>query len=224
MLEQAVKDIALGKPGATAVFRKHRIDFCCNGGRSLAEAAARRGLDPQAIEAELNALSPQPLLAIPGDPEQLIGFILARFHETHRRELPELIRLARRVEAVHREHAACPKGLAAFLEETAGELEDHMMKEEAVLFPMLASGRGAMAAMPIARMRMEHDEHGERLERLAALANAYEPPEGACTTWRALYAGCAKLDGDLREHIHLENNVLFPMCDVATRGSMKAPV
>jgi regulator of cell morphogenesis and NO signaling len=65
--------------------------------------------------------------------------------------------------------------------------------------------------MPIMRMRIEHDEHGERLEKLPALTSEFAPPEGACTTWRALYAGCAKLDGDLREHIHLENNKLFPM-------------
>ncbi|MBT9445200.1 MAG: iron-sulfur cluster repair protein YtfE [Hyphomonadaceae bacterium] len=211
--QQAVKDIALERPGATAIFRRHRIDFCCNGGRSLAEAAGLRGLDPAVITAELDALTPMPGEDIPEATEDLIAMIVSRFHETHRRELPELIRLARRVEAVHREHPGCPKGLAAFMEETAGELEDHMMKEEAVLFPILTSGRGAMAGMPISRMRAEHLEHGERLERLAQLTNAFAPPDGACTTWRALYAGCAKLDGDLREHIHLENNVLFAKFD-----------
>ena len=211
MLDQAVKDIALERPGATAVFHRNRIDFCCNGGRSLADAAARRGLDLSALLAELEALAPQPAQALPDDADGLIAHILTRFHETHRRELPELIRLARRVEAVHRDHDYCPKGLASFLEETAAELEDHMMKEEMVLFPMLRAGRGAMAGMPIMRMRMEHNEHGDRLEQFAALTGEYSPPEGACTTWRALYAGCAKLDGDLREHIHLENNKLFPM-------------
>lgn len=210
LLDRAVKDIALERPGATAVFRRHRIDFCCNGGRSLSEAARLKGLDPDAVEAELTALAPQAPGEIPQDPATLIGFILSRFHDTHRRELPELIRLARRVEAVHRDHEACPKGLAAFLEETAAELEDHMMKEEAILFPMLSAGHGAMARMPMSRMRYEHNEHGERLEQLAALTQAFTPPDGACTTWRALYAGCAKLDGDLREHIHLENNILFP--------------
>jgi regulator of cell morphogenesis and NO signaling len=215
LLEQAVKDIALERPGATAVFRRHRIDFCCNGGRSLAEAAALRGVDPTSLAAELDALAPGRIETIPQEPPALIELILTRFHETHRRELPELIRLARRVEAVHREHPQCPRGLAAFLEDTAGELEDHMMKEEAILFPMLASGRAAMASMPIARMRYEHIVHGERLEHLAALTDAFTPPEGACTTWRALFAGCAKLDGDLREHIHLENNLLFAMFDQA---------
>jgi regulator of cell morphogenesis and NO signaling len=115
MLQQAVKDIALERPGATAIFCKHRIDFCCNGGRSLAEAAARRGLDPHGPEREIEALSAPPIETIPDQPKDLIAFILRRFHETHRRELPELVRLARRVEAVHRDHAACPHELAAFL-------------------------------------------------------------------------------------------------------------
>lgn len=211
--DQAVKDIALERPGATAVFRRHRIDFCCNGGKSLAEAAAKRGVATDLLEAELEKLSQGPVGDLPTEPAGLIDLILNRFHAVHRLELPELIRLARRVEAVHRDHPDCPHGLAAFLEETAGELEDHMMKEEAILFPMLRSGRGVMALMPISRMRSEHLEHGERLEELARLTHDFTPPGGACTTWRALFAGCAKLDGDLREHIHIENNILFAMFD-----------
>lgn len=207
--EQAVKDIALERPGATAVFRRHRIDFCCNGGRSLHEAAVKRGVATEALEQELEGLAIGPIGELPQDAEGLIALILRRFHAVHRQELPELIRLARRVEAVHSQHPACPRGLALFLEDTAAELEEHMMKEEAILFPMLEAGRGAMAQMPIARMRAEHLEHGDRLEELARLTSDFSPPEGACTTWRALFAGCAKLDGDLREHIHIENNILF---------------
>ena len=134
-----------------------------------------------------------------------------RFHEVHRHELPELVRMARRVEAVHRDNPACPRGLAAFLEGVANELTAHMTREEAILFPMLLAGNGHMAVAPIARMRTEHEDHGSHLERLAELTLNFTPPEGACATWRALYASCAKFDGDLREHIHLENNVLFAM-------------
>jgi regulator of cell morphogenesis and NO signaling len=195
------------------VFRRQRIDFCCNGARSLAEAAEKRGVPITAIEAELEALTKGPIGDLPKDPNSLIELVLSRFHAVHRQELPELIRLARRVEAVHRDHPDCPHGLAAFLEETAGELEEHMMKEEAILFPMIQAGHGAMAVMPISRMRHEHLEHGERLEILARLTTDFTPPQGACTTWRALFAGCAKLDGDLREHIHIENNILFAMFD-----------
>lgn len=211
--DQAVKDIALERPGATAVFRRHRIDFCCNGGRSLEEAVAKRGLALAALEADLEALAIGPVGDLPQDIPGLIDLVLTRFHAVHRQELPELIRLARRVEAVHRASPDCPKGLAVFLEETASELEDHMMKEEAILFPMLRAGHGLMATMPISRMRAEHLDHGERLETLARLTGDFTPPQGACTTWRALFAGCAKLDGDLREHIHIENNMLFARFD-----------
>lgn len=206
-----VKDLALSRPGATAVFRRHRIDFCCNGAVPLREAAAKRGLDAAALAQELVAATSPPQEAAPKQPSALIAYILENFHDVHRRELEELIRLARRVEAVHKEHPACPHGLGAFLEETAEELEAHMQKEEAVLFPMLGRGLGAMAGMPMQCMRLEHTEHGQRLEELARLTSDFTPPQGACTSWRALYAGCAKLDGDLREHIHLENNLLFPM-------------
>ena len=85
-----------------------------------------------------------------------------------------------------------------------------MQKEEQVLFPMILSGRGAMAAMPVSVMEEEHRDHGKNLERTRALTNDFIAPESACNTWRALYLGLAELERDLMEHIHLENNVLFP--------------
>lgn len=151
----------------------------------------------------------------PRDPDALIELLLVRFHETHRRELPELERLARRVEATHRAHPDCPAGLAAFLAELGGELTEHMAKEEMILFPMLRAGHGPMAGMAFMTMRIEHAGHCKRLDELAALADGFEAPTGACRTWRALYAGCAKLHDDLREHIRLENDVLFPIFEDA---------
>ncbi|MBL8545957.1 MAG: hemerythrin domain-containing protein [Hyphomonadaceae bacterium] len=144
-------------------------------------------------------------------PDALIAFILDRFHETHRRELPELIRLAERVETVHAAHPECPTGLAGFLKVTFAELEAHMMKEEQMLFPALLAGGAGCAPFAIRRMRFEHAEHDARLVELQAGARAFKPPEDACKSWRDLYAGCRKLHDDLRAHIDTENNVLFPM-------------
>ena len=90
------------------------------------------------------------------------------------------------------------------------ELEDHMMKEEVVLFPMMLSGGNAMIAHPVSRMRSEHDRHGENLRAIERLGHDFAPPPNACNTWRALYTGLDKFRNDLMEHIHLENNVLFP--------------
>lgn len=144
-------------------------------------------------------------------PQTLIAFILERYHAAHRRELPELCTLARIVEAVHATHAAAPHGLADFLFEMLSELQEHMTKEEQVLFPTLLAGGGGCTPFALRRMRMEHGGHERHLEELRSRTNAFTPPDGACRTWRALYAGCAKLHEDLRAHIELENAVLFPM-------------
>ena len=208
--ELAIGQIAVQLPGATAVFRRLKLDFCCGGQVSLRQAANDKGLNLPALLEELGTLQRPRTLPEAQGPAALIDHILARYHEVHRAQLPELIRMARRVEAVHREHPQVPRGLADFLDGMEQELLSHMMKEEQVLFPMLKAGGNAFVVQPIGMMRHEHTDHGEALERLAALTDNATPPEGACNTWRALYAGIAQLSEDLISHIHLENNVLFP--------------
>ncbi|MBI2380613.1 MAG: iron-sulfur cluster repair protein YtfE [Gammaproteobacteria bacterium] len=216
LTETSLGQIARELPGATAIFHKHKLDFCCGGAKSLAEAAAKRGLDAQAIAAELTALRPEDadgerLAELPD--AELIAHILERYHEAHRADLPELIRLARRVEAVHREHPLCPTGLAEHLETMLDELAMHMHKEEQILFPMIAQGMGGMAVPPITMMRHEHDDHAEALALMEALAHGMAIHAEACNTWRALYLGLDRLKRELMEHIHLENNVLFTRFD-----------
>ncbi len=205
--------IAVDLPGATAVFRRLKLDFCCGGNVPLADACAEKKLDAEAVSAELLALERVDVAAEFDTPAALIDHILKRYHEVHRQQLPELIRMARRVEAVHRDNPDVPAGLGDLLEAMEAELLDHMGKEEMVLFPMLKSGGSPFAGGPIAVMRMEHTSHGEQLAKLMAMTNDATPPAGACTTWRALYAGIAQLVTDLMEHIHLENNRLFVQFD-----------
>ncbi len=207
---QAIGQMAVQLPGATAVFRRLKLDFCCGGQVSLRQASADQGLDLQAVVDELSALQRPSELPEAGTPSALIEHILARYHEVHRAQLPELIRMASRVEAVHRDHPDVPAGLADALEAMHGELLTHMHKEEAILFPMLRAGGNSFATQPIAMMRHEHNDHGAALEHLAGLTHDITPPAGACNTWRALYTGLAQLREDLIHHIHLENNVLFP--------------
>lgn len=208
-------DLSLGAlarsiPGATRVFHEYKFDFCCGGKQTLRQAAAQRGVDPEAVVEQLEALH-----AAPGtsrdwreaSANELIDHILVRYHARHREQLPELARLARRVEQVHGERPECPNGLADHLAAMQQELESHMMKEEQVLFPMLQ--RGQLPGQPIAMMRFEHDQHGVALAELERLTNGIVLPKGACNTWRALYLGLATLRDDLMEHIHLENNILF---------------
>lgn len=210
---RTLADLATRFAGAAPVFQRHGLDFCCHGQVTVAEACAQRGIDPLAVVAELQqAVRPVP------PPErwdqrpvpELIDHLLHHYHEQHRRDLPHLVAMAAKVERVHAGKPDCPRDLAAHLRWLGGELENHMGKEEAVLFPMLRAGHGAHAAGPIQVMESEHVEHGRNLEELRRLCHDYEPPAEACATWRALYLGLAAFEQQLMQHIHLENHVLFP--------------
>ncbi|WGE87365.1 hemerythrin domain-containing protein [Actinobacillus equuli subsp. haemolyticus] len=141
---------------------------------------------------------------------EIIDFIIPRFHDTHRNQLPILIELAEKVESVHADSADCPKGLAELIRKVYADLVNHMMKEEQILFPLIKAGRGKMAAAPISVMEAEHDEAGNDVEEIQKLTNNFTPPEGACTSWRNLYQGLQEFAADLDAHVDLENNNLFP--------------
>lgn len=211
---RSIGEIAATLPGATAVFRQFKLDFCCGGSVSLAEAAGRRGLDVAVIVEALSALDASSSGPVPEATDALIDHILVRYHETHRRELPELVRLARKVEAVHAGHPEAPRGLADTLDAIRTELEEHMQTEETGLFPSMRQQRDTADVLPTSQMRDDHDRHGELLRLLETIANGFVLPEGACRSWAALYGGTAKLVDDVMEHIHLENNVLFPRVEL----------
>ena len=213
--EMPIGQIAVDLPAATAVFRRLKIDFCCGGQISLRQAVAEKGLDLQAVADELAALQ------LPNDapsfdsPSAMIDHIISRYHDVHRAQLPELIRMAHRVEAVHQAKPDVPAGLGAALEAMHNELLGHMQKEELVLFPSLKTGGNPYIAQPIAMMRHEHTDHGAALDHIVELTHDMTPPADACNTWRALYAGLNQLRDDLISHIHLENNILFPIFENA---------
>ncbi|MEO7954960.1 MAG: iron-sulfur cluster repair protein YtfE [Polaromonas sp.] len=207
--------LAVDLPGASAVFRKLKLDFCCGGLVSLRQAALDKKLDLADVVSQVTALQRPDALPENQTPAALIDHIISRYHEVHRVQLPELVRMARRVEAVHREHPEVPSGLADLLEEMEQELLGHMQKEEAILFPLLKSGGSPYASQPIGVMRAEHTSHGQALDQVHALSHDMQPPEGACNTWRALYTGIGQFTDDLINHIHLENNVLFPAFEAA---------
>ena len=214
---RTVGDIAATIAGATAVFRKFKIDFCCNGDLTLEGAAQRRGIDPQELERALGALAPDAgnsTASASMDSNELIDHIQFRYHEAHRRALPELIVLSRKVEAVHREHPKVPAGLSDALRQMLSELEQHMAKEEGILFPAMHQWTGGELDAPTMELRQEHDSQGALLRLMESLTDDFTPPDGACRSWQALYVGTAQLAEDVMEHIHLENNVLFPRFSV----------
>ena len=153
----------------------------------------------------------------PAEPAALIDHILARYHQVHRQQLPTLLGLAAKVEAVHADHAEAPRGLTTLLQSMQAELLEHMDKEECILFPMLVQGGNPFVVHPIGVMRAEHDDHAVQLARLLALTHDATPPAGACATWRQLYAGVRTFADDLQHHIHLENDLLFPQFTAPAR-------
>lgn len=144
---------------------------------------------------------------------ELIEHILTRYHDRHREQLPELIRLSKRVELVHGGVPACPAGLTALLEKLQDELNEHMRREEEILFPMILRGLGAALAHPVEIMRHEHDFQHQLLTEIQLLTHGVVLPQSACTTWRALYNGLSQLIADLADHLQLENQVLFARVD-----------
>ena len=144
------------------------------------------------------------------DPAALTRHIETRYHARCREELPPLAKMAEKVEAVHAGDEHVPKGLAEILRCLIGEMEVHMKKEELILFPAIRRGGMPGIENPIAVMRADHDSHDHEVAEIRRLTHDLTLPEGACRTWTALYEGLTEFIGDLREHIRLENEVLFP--------------
>lgn len=148
--------------------------------------------------------------------KDLVQFIIENFHEKHRVQLPELMILARKIEEVHFDHSACPSGLSELLQVVYQELESHMLKEEQILFPMLAGGIYPQG--PIAVMEEEHEQHEQFISQLLALTNQCCPPSDACGSWVMLYRQLAEFIADLNQHITVENSVLFKQPETVTAG------
>lgn len=208
--DRTVGEIAATLPGATTVFRKYKLDFCCGGDVSLTQATLDRGVDLAAVEGDLATLGRGRASLLPEATDALIGHIVQQYHEVHRHELPELIRLARKVETVHANHPEAPHGLAHMLDITWRELDLHMQSEEAELFPLMRQPLATLDQEAIRQMRDDHNRHGDYLRSVETIVKDFVLPEGACRSWQALYVGTSRFVDDLMEHIHVENNVLFP--------------
>ena len=217
MLSSDIKvgDLATEHPLATRVFARHGIDYCCGGGIALTEACEKKGLETEAvlaeIQKELDSATATEERWDQAPLEDVITHLLTSYHRPLDEELPRLMAMSEKVLQVHEDKA--PEMLRELVSVYRGlktELEQHMAKEEQILFPMIQRGQGAMAGGPINVMHLEHDNAAHALGRLRELTNDYTVPDEACNTWRALWHGLKALEESLHRHIHLENNVLFP--------------
>jgi regulator of cell morphogenesis and NO signaling len=208
------------------------LDYCCGGGRTLAEACAERGLDPAEV---LETLAAEPAGPPAGwaelGPAELVDHLEAVHHTYLREALPRLATLVAKVAEVHGERHPELVEVRATFEELRADLEPHLLKEERVLFPQIraldAAGDGPAPAVPCGSLRApitvmlaEHDRAGELLGRLRERTGGFAVPADGCASYRALYTGLAELEADTHLHVHKENNVLFPaVLELETRAA-----
>ncbi len=205
-------ELALISRGVMDVLRRHHLDFCCQGARTLTEAALENGLDPQSILIEIEAaknLGDRPEDWLLRKPVDLIVYLQNRFHEPFRENMPGLIDLAAGVERKHAEHEHCPRGLVERLKILGEGVETHLQAEEELFFPILMGHHHG--ELPKEDWHREHEQHETKLDGIRSLTSNYRCPDDADADWRLLYEKLDQLEADLMEHMHLENNVLFNM-------------
>jgi regulator of cell morphogenesis and NO signaling len=223
-----VRDLAGGVPGATRVFENFGIDYCCGGRRTLAEACREAGLP---IEDLARSLEEAGLASHPGAERDwlqetltaLTEYIIDIHHSFTRQELDRLEKLFDKVCSRHGEnHPELFEAQKSFYQ-LKQDLIPHMLKEEQVLFPYItrmeeAAGDGraipppffGTVRNPVRMMMTEHDTAGDLLKLLRSVTNGYATPPDGCISFQTLYQALAAFEADLHQHIHLENNILFP--------------
>ena len=223
---RTVRDVVLEIPGATRVFETVGIDYCCGGGRSLESACATAGVTLEHVLTSLE-LTKAPANGLPDfrttTLAQLIEHIVNVHHVFTRTEIARLRGLLTKVCTKHGETHPELEPLRRLFDTLSSELEPHMFKEERILFPFVIGledaltnrrpfGRPPFGTVnnPIRLMMMEHDNAGRLLKEMRQLTFDYTPPADACMSYRSLYQALDELEKDLHEHIHLENNILFP--------------
>ncbi len=209
------------------VFQKNKIDFCCQGNRTIEEACDRKKVNIDALLSELtkssqvNEVASNDFNSWPLD--LLATYIEKKHHRYVESRITEIKPMLAKIVKVHGEvHPELVEVEEQFLA-SSGELTAHMKKEEFVLFPFvkklvkasedkteLAPGHFGSVANPIAMMMDEHSAEGKRFRKIAELTNDYTPPKGACTTYMVTFSLLKEFEQDLHKHIHLENNILFP--------------
>ena len=230
-VNQTVASIVTQYPSAIPLFEGLKIDYCCGGQKPLSEACAKVGASLESVLKSLETI-PEPI----GESgrinwsersiSELIAFLFEKHHKYTRSQLALLEKLSEKVARVHGQNHAELLEVRKIYQQMAAELEHHLMKEEQVAFPYLlaieksASGTGttifpfeAFQGGPQRVLMMDHETVGEQLREVRRLTRDLTPPEDACVTYRAFFQAFLELEEDLHRHIHLENNVLFPMAE-----------
>lgn len=223
-LDLSLAELVLERPVAARVLTRLGLDYCCGGRRSLAEACADEGLDPATVavflDRDVEPVAMESTDWVTAPLAELCAHIVEAHHGRLRWDMPRLSELAERAAAAHGDKLPALGELRDEFTELRYELEDHIAEEERDLFPALAAG-GVVEREELERLLREHDATGARLRRLRELAGGYASMDALCNTHRALLQGLHGLELDMHQHVHEENNILFPRA-LATSASRPA--
>lgn len=241
LADKTIREIALEMPATTRIFEELRIDYCCGGNTNFVAACEKANILPGLVEEKISEVlettggQNEDELTEQVSPARLIDLIIEKHHAFTRDEIERLTPLMEKVARKHGERHPELLDLQANFKRLAADLAPHMEREEVVLFPFIknleaAQITGSTAPLPpfgtvrnpIRMMSLEHDTAGELLKKMRKVSNDYTPPENACPSFQALYFGLEKLEKDLHRHIHLENNLLFPLAIALEEKFMEA--
>lgn len=224
--QKTVAEVVAENIKTAHVFKKHRINFFCGGGVSIENACAKRGIDVAMLETELLAVNNTIEPANNYNAWQidfLANYIIQNHHSYVLEAIPITLQYAEKVASVHGHNEPELIEINELFKQVAAELLNHMKKEENILFPyierlMLHKKTGtpfvappfATAANPIHVMEQEHELAGDIMKKITQLSNQYVAPDHACNTYKALFNKLEEFENDLHQHVHLENNILFP--------------
>lgn len=233
--DKTVADFVTENIKTAHVFKKHGIDFCCGGGITLEKACTNNKVDRVILEKELlevDEITDRAYDYNKWELSFLIDHIVNVHHGYVNESLPMISEYTNKVAKVHGHHYTEVVEVNKLFHKVANELMSHLQKEEQVLFPYIkqlseSEKKGVISSKPpfgtvnnpIRMMEHEHENAGDVFKEIAKLTNNYNPPSGACNTFRALYAKLEEFEQDLHQHIHLENNILHPKA-IALEGKL----
>lgn len=223
--QQTVGEFVRQKPTRARVFESFKIDYCCGGKVSLARACEKRGIDVNDVLQSIRSIDEQAENCdtfVDTDSmslTELADHVEQTHHAYLKAELPRLDAMTAKVARVHGDKDPRLHQVREAFVRLKAELEPHMFKEEQVLFPIIRQLDASTepiefhcgsVANPIRQMEHEHDLAGNELAALNQATDGYTPPDWACNTYRAMLDSLARLEADMHQHVHKENNVLFP--------------
>lgn len=226
IIQQSIASLVLKNHQIVPVLEKYSIDYCCRGKGNLADACREKGIELSKVLNEIDAIH-KPNMGrmmpfVEMSQAQLVNHIIVNHHYYVKHAMPMISSHVEKIVRKHGEHYPYMIIVRDLFEGIQKEMDLHMQKEELVLFPRIVQAEKELAAdpqhaftknelrAPISMMETEHEHAGDSMFEIRRLTNSYMIPTGACTTFQVCLAELREFENDLHQHVHLENNILFP--------------